>query len=634
MRRDLVLLCLLVLAIRLPFLTQPVQGDDVYYLLIAENARVDPAHAMQFGFRLQGETVWAAGHTRPPGNAYVLAALLTLFGGVREIPFHIFYCTFSILAVGGMYFLARRFTDKAFEASLIFTAVPAFIVNGGKLESDIPMLALWTVGAACFVRGRYLAAGAALAAAATFGYQLVFCLPILALWLWREDRGRVDAWLALAAGPLLLAGWQISERLSAGAAPAEALAGYADSYNLLALERKWRSTLALQAHLGWMASPLLLLGWLRARRIPLAVGWAIAAAEALTLDGYSVGEVTFFVASAGLGLGLVFAAAIEAARNRSWPAAWLVLFFLAAVVLFYAGSARYLLPLAPAIALLVVERLPSKPVFAAAIGLQLALGLALAESERRYAEGYRQFAQDLEPLAGEARIWSNAEWGLRYYLSRIGCEPLLRDQTVPAGAIVAESDLAGQVNYGVEGSRQELLRAEVGPSPVPLRTIGRGSHSGYSSSEFGVLPFGLGGGPIDTVTAWLVGRPDPTLSYLTLGVPETDAHILAGFYPSDGADWRWMGPRGAAVLLAPEGAETFELNLHIPEQAAARRVSVEIDGLQVADEQYQTTGGFVLNTPVAVEPGPVRVVVSASPAYSPPGDGRELTIVVNGFGFR
>lgn len=634
MRRDLVLLALLVLAIRLPFVGQPIQGDDVYYLLIAENARVDPAHAMQFGFRLQGETVWAAGHTRPPGNAYLLAGLLTLLGGAREIPLHLAYTGFSLLAVFAMYFLARRFTAKALEASLIFAAVPAFVVNGGKLESDIPMLALWVLGAACFVHGRYLAAGLALAAAATFGYQLVFCLPILALWLWREDRGRLEAWAALAAGPLLLVGWQVSERLSAGAAPVQALAGYAESYDLLALERKWRSTLALQAHLGWMASPLLLWIWLRDRRAFLLPALAIAALEALTLESYTAVELTLFVVSGGLGLALLLATAAQAVRRKSWPAAWLVVFFLAAVGLFYAGSARYLLPLAPAVALLLAGRLPSKPVFGAALALQLLLGIGLAESERRHAEGYRAFAQNLQPLAGKARIWSNAEWGLRYYLGELGGEPLLRDQSIPAGAVVVESDLAGRVNYGVEGSRQELLRTELSPGAIPLRAIGRGSHSGYSSSEFGVLPFGLGGGTVDTVTAWLVGRPDPTLSQLRLGDEAADSHLLAGFYPSDGADWRWMGPTGSAVLLAPPDAETFELDFHIPEQAPARRVSIDINGRLVAEQLYEETGGHLLSAPVDLEAGPVRIVIEASPSYSPPGDGRKLAIVVNSFGFR
>ncbi|MBI1354083.1 MAG: hypothetical protein GC160_07035 [Acidobacteria bacterium] len=632
MRRDVLLLILLVLAIRLPFVGQPVQGDDAYYLLIAENARVDPAHAMQFGFRLQGETVWAAGHTRPPGDGYVLAALLTLLGGVREVPLHLFYTGFSLLAVLAMYWLARRFTGRAFEAALIFAATPALVVNGGKLESDVPMLAFWTLGAACFVHRRYLPAGASLAAAATFGYQLVFCLPVLALWAWREDRRSPAAWAALTTGPALLASWQLFERLSAGAAPAEALAGYASSYGLLALERKWRNLLALEAHLGWMASPLLLAAWLRDRRWALAAGAALAGAQALTLEGYSAVELAFFVASAGLGLALLLACVAEA--RRSWPAAWVAVFFAAAILLFYAGSARYLLPLAPAVALLLTGAVSSRALWFGAMAVQLALGLALAESERRYDEGYRLFAERLEPLVGSARLWSNAEWGLRYYLGRLGGEPLLRDQSVPAGAIVAESDLAGHINYGVEGSRQELLRLEAGPGPIPLRTIGRGSHAGYSSSDFGVLPFGLGGGPIDTVTAWLIGRPDPTVSYLRLGDPATDAHLLAGFFPSDGADWRWMGPRGSAVLLVPDGATRFELDLHIPDQAPARHVEVEIDGRIVASVDYDGTGGRLLEAPVELPPGPVRIVIRASPSYSPPGDGRELAIVVNGFGFR
>ena len=358
----------------------------------------------------------------------------------------------------------------------------------------------------------------------------------------------------------------------------------------------------------------------------------LAGAQAVTLGGYSTVELVFFIVSAGLGLALLFAAVGEA--RRSWPGVWLALYFAAAAVLFYAGSARYLLPLAPAVALLLVGVVRSRIALAAMLAVHLALGLSLAEAERRHAEGYRNFAAALEPLAGPARIWSNAEWGLRHYLGRLGGEPLLRDQSVPAGAIVVESDLAATVSYGAAGSRRELLRAEIGPGPLGVRTIGRGSHSGYSSSDFGVLPFGWRGGPVDTVTAWLVGRPEPTLSHLRLADPAAEAHLLAGFFPSDGAAWRWMGPRGAAVLLAPPGATRFELDFHIPEQAPARRVEIEIDGRIVAAESYSTTGGYVLQAPIERAEGPARVVIRATPSYSPPGDGRELAIVVNALGFQ
>ena len=71
MRRDLLILLGLVLLIRLPFIAQPIQGDDVFYLIFANNALADPLHPLQTSFRLQGEVVWGAGHTRPPGVAWI-----------------------------------------------------------------------------------------------------------------------------------------------------------------------------------------------------------------------------------------------------------------------------------------------------------------------------------------------------------------------------------------------------------------------------------------------------------------------------------------------------------------------------------------------------------------------------------
>lgn len=151
MRRDLLLLIAAVILLRLPFLAQAIQGDDVYYLLIARNAQVDPLHPMQMGFRLQGELVWAAGHTHPPLNAYVLAGLLAVFGEVKEFYFHLFYIIFSVITMTSMYFLAHRFTTKPLLSCLLLLAVPSFVVNGNKLEADLPLLALWLSGFAFFI---------------------------------------------------------------------------------------------------------------------------------------------------------------------------------------------------------------------------------------------------------------------------------------------------------------------------------------------------------------------------------------------------------------------------------------------------------------------------------------------------
>ncbi|MCB1022327.1 MAG: glycosyltransferase family 39 protein [Acidobacteria bacterium] len=464
LKRDLLILFALAVLVRLPFLDEAVQGDDVYYLLIAENARVDPWHPMQMGFRLQGETVWAAGHTRPPGNAYLLAGLLSVFGGMRETAFHAVYALFSVAALWGCYFLARRFTDQPLVAALCVAAAPAFLVNGNKLESDLPMLALLSVGAALLVHRRFGLAALALAAGCFFGYQAVFLLPIFAAWVWLEARRNPRAWLALAIGPALLVAWQLYERAAAGTAPAQALAGYFSSYGLLALERKLRSVRALQAHLGLMVAPLLAFAALWRRSRPeLAVGLAAGVVQALLLTDYTPTERLLFAATAGAGVAFLLYCVRNLARLRATaaaiPAIWALVFFSAAMAVFYAGSARYLLPLAPAVGILVANWRLERPWLIAGLGLNFAVGVSLAWVEHGQANAYRDIAAQVASLSQGRRVYSNAEWGLRYYLGELaGSEPLLGNQIAPSGSLIVQSALAAAIPYQVEGVRRHALR--------------------------------------------------------------------------------------------------------------------------------------------------------------------------------
>ena len=640
MRRDLLILLAAVVLVRLPFLSLPVQGDDVYYQLIAEHARVDPLHPMDFSFRLQGETVWAAGHTRPPFAGLFQAALLEIFGGMDVVLFHLAYILFSAVAVVSMYSLGRWFfTDrgKALWASLLYLAVPAFLVNGNKLEADIPLLAFWTLGIALFVHQRFLLSAVALALAGFTGYQAVLAVPILAHLAWYKHRAKPLAWVAVLSAPALAVAWQLFERFTVGVAPAEVLGGYADQYGLIFHVRKLHSSLALLGHLGWMLSPVAVVAAWRGRSLLAGLAGGLALSLFLPAD-YTVPERALYALSAACGITVLLAAALATLRERiregGFVGAWILVFFLGALALFYAGSARYLLPLAPALCLLAVQQIPSRAILATAFALNLSLGSTLAWSERSWILGQEQFARSLHPLAQGKRIWSNGEWGLRYALSQIGGESLLADQTIPAGAVVVESDLAAPIPYQVEGVRRELLEQSAWMGP--LRTAGRGSHSGYSSSEFGVLPFALGGAPVERMTASQIGAPQATAPYLTLADPTADSHILSGFYPSDGADWRWMQPEAAALLKAPPtGASSFEFQFHIPEDAPTRRVQVEIDGRLVADQHYDQTGGYTLTAPVDVPPNQtVRVVLRADRSYAPPGDQRTLSLVAISFGLR
>ena len=98
----------------------------------------------------QGEEVDLRGQPHPPLDGWVLAGLIAVFGGVKEIPFHAAYMVFSLIAAGAMWSLARRFSPHPLWAALLFVAVPAFVVNGNSLETDLPFLAFWMAAIALF----------------------------------------------------------------------------------------------------------------------------------------------------------------------------------------------------------------------------------------------------------------------------------------------------------------------------------------------------------------------------------------------------------------------------------------------------------------------------------------------------
>ena len=258
MRRELLIVALFVLALRLPFLNQAIQGDDVYYLYGAEHAQIDPLHPAHARYIFLGQMVDMRGHPHPPLNAWYLGLLLAVFKDIREVPFHAAYILFSLIAAVSALLIARRCTPYPLAATLLFLVTPAFFVNGNSLEADLPFLAFWLLSIALFIeavdrRAVLILPIAALAMlfAALAAYQAILLTPILFLYgrKWRVS------WLATLTAPVVLGCWQLFERLSTGALPAQVLAGYMQSYGLQAFDQKIRNAVALTGHLAWIVFP-------------------------------------------------------------------------------------------------------------------------------------------------------------------------------------------------------------------------------------------------------------------------------------------------------------------------------------------------------------------------------------------
>src|ERR1700693_4710507 len=329
--RDLLIVALFVLALRLPFLNQAIQGDDVYYLAEAQHAQVEPLHPKHVQYAFMGRMVDMRGQPHPPLNAWFLALLLATLKDISEIPFHAAYILFSLIAAFSALALARRFSPHSLAATMLFMATPAFVINGNSLESDLPFTAFWLLAVTLFVHavdhrspGLLAASSFAMGLARLGAVQAVFLVPILFLY---GRKWRAAAFATLTA-PVVLLAWQIFERLGTGAFPATIVAGYMESYALQALARKLRSAVALTGHLGWIVFPSLWLPPLAV--VPIAIGAAF----------YDMNPL--FWGSIAVGAGIL----IWCARNRrDFLAQWVLIFFAGAVGVFFAGSGRDLLPI-------------------------------------------------------------------------------------------------------------------------------------------------------------------------------------------------------------------------------------------------------------------------------------------------
>jgi hypothetical protein len=571
-RNQVVLVILAVLLVRLPFLNQAIQGDDIYYLAGAQHAQLDPLHPSHAQYVFLGKVVDMRGHPHPPLNAWYLGLLLALFKDIREVPFHAAYILFSLIAALSMLWLARRFTDQPIIATLLFIGVPPFLVNGNSLESDMPFLAFWMLTMAAYIHGRTGMAICAAVLASLSAYQAIFLIPIL-YFAPRPDGRR--SWSVIATPALTIGAFQIFERLTSGALPAAVLSGYITSYGWQQFATKIRNAVALSGHLVFtLVCPV---AWLARRP--------------------GVNDSRFL-----------------------WI--WLGLFFAGSLVIFFAGSARYLLPLAAPLCLLVSTSRFATP----AIAIQGTLGLAMAVVNYQHWGGIRQFAKDLS-TQGSRRVFVQGEWGLRYYVESRGGIPLQIGQQFRPGDMIVSTAYVGELP---PGNRTLVQQAEI-DSPIPVRIVGLGSQSGYSSIQFGLLPFGLSTVPLDRLRAEVVTDFTPTLQYIAIGASdEANRHIASGVSPSD----RWALQTATLSLKRSATASRLRVKFYVPANGLNRSLTITVDGIPVIETPLDHEGIYELET-VAGPPtsGKSSLTISTDKPLQTPGDQRLLGVNLLEIGF-
>jgi hypothetical protein len=389
--------------------------------------------------------------------------------------------------------------------------------------------------------------------------------------------------------PLVIAAWQIYELASVHEMPALVLAGYFRTYGFQSLANKIRNAIALCVHAGWLVFPILL-------------------PPAFLLSRKRRDDETIFLS------------------------AWIVIFFAGAVGIFFAGSARYLLPMAAPVALL-VTRLHTRWL-AAGFAAQMAVCVPLAIVNFEHWDEYRSFVASLRPHLAGRRVWINGEWGLRYYLEKEGGLPMRREQPVRPGDLVITSALAYPVHFTTPAAAlTPVAQREIRPT-LPLRLIALDTRSAYSTVGRGFWPFDISNGPIDRVRAEVVVERAPKLAYLPMNAPETEQQLVSGVYSLEGT-FRWTAGQAVILLKSPPAAAPLQVEFMIHAKAPGRRITLLLDDQKIAEQTYSEPGTHTLQTaPVQPAKPTVTIAVVTDRTFSVPGDRRELGIVLYGAGFR
>jgi 4-amino-4-deoxy-L-arabinose transferase-like glycosyltransferase len=452
----------------LPFVRRAYHVDDTLFVWTAQQICQHPLDF--YGFRVDWYTTWepmSRVTQNPPAGGYYLALVGSLFGW-SEIALHLSMLLLAWGMIWGTYRLAERFASPPLPAALVTLLTPAVLVCGTSVMCDVPMLCLWLWTILLWdraVRSRNTAglclAGTLIALTTVTKYFGVCLLPLLGVYSYAVDRDGWRRWaVGLGMAALLLAAYQVAfTSLYAIDRGLTGAMGYAAVTKHTSVGG-WAFQLFeglgfIGGCFGLAAVPAI---FLLTRRSALIVSCVVVAAAlaAHFLTGITIypGGLALadspFAATAEVPLPpgvswqfLIWVAAgtavlllaIEDWRIHRCPVALLLLLWIMGTALFatyvnWALNGRSVLPMIPAVAIVLSRRLAREPRHSWLLPLVLApaaaLALAVTFADTLIASAHRTAAQGIvaEYQSPPGRpLWFEGHWGFQYYMQAAGAKP-------------------------------------------------------------------------------------------------------------------------------------------------------------------------------------------------------------------
>ena len=532
------------------FLAKPFNMDDPLFIWAARHIQIQPFNPYGFDVNWYGTTTPMWDVTKnPPLLCYYLAGVGNIFGW-SEVALHFAMLLPAIFAILGTHKLARQCCSNPLLAALLTLMTPAMLVSSTTVMCDVFMLAFWIWAVVFWIEGirsnklsRLLIAGVLVAMAALSKYYGASLIPLLLLHGIVSKR-RAGWWMTPLLIPVaMLSAYHLVTQHLYGRGLFSDAASYSFSANDSThfLQVKSTSILTALAFTGGCLAVITFLAPLLWSRKQLVLIASIAIATGLLLlntanlfanygliEGSSKTFITAQILFWAVGGVSILALAISDVWTRRSAEAWLLCAWVIGTFLFAAAfnwtvNGRTLLPMTPAVAILVVRRMDQIHFFDGrgfrglkaiplAAGCLLALGVTradflFAKSTRASAEEtYRKHAD------GGARFWFQGHWGFQYYMETMGAKAMDAERTLlQRGDIVATPE--NNTNFAPLGPELVVLREIIlANGPRWLTTMKGEVGAGFYASSRGFLPFALGEIPPDRVIVCIVDPKIPPTS--------------------------------------------------------------------------------------------------------------------------
>lgn len=513
----------------IPFLTKAFHIDDTLFLWCAKQIQTNPADFYGFTVNWYGvQQPMFLVNQNPPLVSYYISGVASLFGWTETI-LHIAFLIPAVCLSIGMYFLARFLCPLPYLAALIAVLSPVFLVSSTNVMTDSLFLALYVWSAVLWLYGiekdrslYFLCAGILISLAALTKYFGMSLIPLLFVYSLVAKR-KLGVWVLFFIIPILiLIGYELltfllyNNFLISNSAAYAIKVGGADKITLFITK-----TLRGLSYTGGCMIGILFFTHLMWSRRELKIGiislllfitalFGMESVRAILIQNVErirYETIILYALFTFAGIQILLLAAVDIVKNRNPESLLLFLWvfgtFLFASQVNWTVNARTILPMIPAVGILVIRRLnekidfknPSKafvytwPLIPAAI-----IALSVTWADVSLANCQRSAARRIHnEFSGYPHtVWFQGHWGFQYYMESHGAKAL--DRNRPA---INEGDviIMPMNNTNLMWLPQNQFHLVGKRQLMPFRWIGTMSKkngAGFYSDIYGPLPFSVG----------------------------------------------------------------------------------------------------------------------------------------------